>query len=352
MNVTGRSLVIVNFHSASLTAGAIRSARASSSEALNVVVVDNSLDESEMAALGLAGADRVISAPRNLGYAGGVNLGRRHCDTGIVIASNPDVTFAAGAIDRLADQLDRGAAVAGPLLTWDDAGRWLLPPSDVRTAVSNFSESLAARSAFWFRLRDRRRISSRLAFWSLDRAIDVRALSGAVMAIRLDAFDDLGGFDERFPLYFEESDFLRRVARSGRRIVYEPAARCRHAYNQSAGSVAGEAAAAYQYSEKRYFEKWNGRLVTRALAAWARPPRGYPARPLMPGEPIAIERSDVIVEASPLPGFATAAGYFPDSPSVCIPDEVWQSFRGEKLYVRVVHRDTSEVLDVYVLTKE
>lgn len=351
MSIAGRSLVIVNFHSAILTAGAIRSARASSSEALDVVVIDNSLDESEIAALSSVGADRIIAAPRNLGYAAGLNLGRRHCRGGVMIASNPDVTFAAGAIDQLCDQLRQGAAVAGPLLTWDDAGCWLLPPSDLHTTLGRFSEAMASRSRYWFRRRDRSRTLARMAFWSLHRPTEVRALSGAVMAIRLDAFDDAGGFDERFPLYFEETDLLRRVAASGRRIVYAPGARCRHAYNQSAGQVADVASAAYQYSEQRYFEKWSGKLMTRTLKALARSPRAYPARPLVLGEPIAIERRDVVVEASPLPGFATAAGYFPDSLRVDIPREVQQSLHGDKLYVRVVRRDSAEVVDVYVLTK-
>ena len=44
-----------------------------------------------------------------------------------------------------------------------------------------------------------------------DRGTHVN-LSGAVLAVRAADLDRAGGFDERFPLYFEETDFLRRIA--------------------------------------------------------------------------------------------------------------------------------------------
>ena len=318
------SLLVVNYRSAPLAIEAIRSARAATSQPLQVVVVDNS---SEADAL-RPHADVVIASPVNRGYAGGINDGRAHCRGDVIIAANPDVIFAPGSIDALADALQH-AAVAGPALFWDDAHRWLLPPSELHTAWQKIDEVLGSRSRAWLRARDRRRFLARVAFWSLQQTTEVRALSGAVMAFHADA----PSFDERFPLYFEETDFLRRVRG---RIVYVPAARVRHLYNQSAGQVSSDAAARYAQSELRYLEKWNGPFLARTLKRLERPPLAFDF-----GDPIDVE-GDLVIEASPLQNFATAAGCFA-SRVVDLPSDVLSSWRGDTIYLRAVERATGHV---------
>jgi GT2 family glycosyltransferase len=337
------SLLVVNYRSAELARTAIRTARASSSQRLQVVAVDNSLDPAEADGLRDV-ADVVIVSETNSGYAGGINRGRRACTGDIIIVTNPDVVFAAQAIDHLAAEL-RTASIAGPALFWDDDHRWMLPPADRNSGWEKIDELLAARSIAWAKERDRRRFRQRVAFWSATEPRDVRALSGAVLAFRAADFDALGGFDERFPLYFEETDFLRRAAERHMRIRYVPAAKCRHLYNQSAGQVAADAAASYGISEQRYLEKWNGPFAARFLARMARPPRVWPAQPL--AGPLVLDRDNVVVEASPLPGFATAAGHFPASRTVDLPPEVRDSLRDGVLYLRTVVRTTGEVLATY-----
>ncbi|HEV2720145.1 MAG TPA: glycosyltransferase family 2 protein, partial [Thermoanaerobaculia bacterium] len=254
---TAVSLLVVNYRSAPLALEAIRSARAGTRAPLQVVVVDNSAEADALR----PAADVFIASERNVGYAAAINRGRRACDGDVIVAANPDVIFAAGAIDELAEA---GAAVAGPALFWDDAHEWFLPPADLHTARDVLGRALATRSRAFARRRERRRIRTRIAFWSLTETTPVRAISGAVMAIRARAFDDAGGFDERFPLYFEENDFLRRVRGE---IVYVPAARVRHLYNQSAGP-SPEAAALYARSEAEYLRKWGGTLWKKFEKSW------------------------------------------------------------------------------------
>src|SRR5215212_10234803 len=251
------SLLIVNYRSAALAAAAIRSARAASREPLQVIVVDNSCDAAEAEALRGIG-DKLVVADTNRGYAGDM-----------IIVANPDVIFAPESIDRLVAPLDGRTAVTGPALFWDDAHEWFLPPGDVHTAWEKLDEVLASRSRAWLAFRDRRRFRGRVRFWRLTQPTPVRTLSGAVMAIRAEDLDDVGGFDERFALYFEETDFLRRIAERRKRIVYVPEAKCRHLYNQSA---AGEAGDRYAQSELRYLEKWNGPAFARFWSAVAKSP--------------------------------------------------------------------------------
>jgi GT2 family glycosyltransferase len=264
------SLLVVNYRSAALAIEAIRTARAATTEKLQVVVVDNSCDPNEADGLRPA-ADVLIVSATNRGYAGAINDGRRACDGEVLIVCNPDVTFGAGSIDALASAINGDVAVAGPALFWDSAMRWILPPAERLTAVQKVDEVLASRSSSWFAARDRRRIRKRAAFWSLQTTTRVESISGAVMAIRALDFDDFDGFDERFALYFEETDFLRRIAERRRVIVYVPEARCRHVYNQSAGQDSGDAARRYLESEQRDLAKWNGPFVARFLKSLERP---------------------------------------------------------------------------------
>jgi N-acetylglucosaminyl-diphospho-decaprenol L-rhamnosyltransferase len=321
--MTSVSLLVINYRSSALAGDAIATARAASSRPLQVIVVDNSVDPAEADALrGIA--DTVVVSPRNVGYAGGINAGRRLCDGDVIVVSNPDVRFGAKAIDRL---VDADAAVAGPALFWDDAHRWMLPPAELHTRWAVIDRVFASRSRAWARRRARRRFFERVAFWSLDRTAPVRALSGAVMAIRASAFDAAGGFDERFPLYFEENDFLRRVKGE---IVYVPSARCRHLYNQSAAASA-DAAALYARSELLYLRRWGG--------AFAKTFEGT----LHVAAPEVGDSDDIVLEASPLANFETAAGHF-DGDLSDISDDIWDTYRGDVLYLRTVDRQTALVL--------
>ena len=363
------SLLIVNFRSALLAAEAVRTARAGTSAPLQVVIVDNSCDANEADAL-RGVADTLIVSESNRGYAGGINAGRAACSGETIVISNPDVTFAPHALDLLAEPLGHRTAVAGPALFWDDAHEWHLPPGDLLTAPQKLDQILASRSARWREERDRRRIRERIAFWSLRETTPVRMLSGAVLAVRAADFDP---FDERFLLYFEETDFLRCMAQRRKRIVYVPAARVRHIYNQSAGQIGHDGALRYAESELKYLEKWNGPWLARTMKRLEKPLPSVianelvarapmlgddamdPARDVIhhgdtdaqrgterhrgqsvirsAGEPHSGE-DDVLTEVSPLPSFDTAAGYFGRAAGV--PPEVRQSLGDGPLYLRIV----------------
>ncbi len=326
------SLLIVNYRSSTLAIDAIRTAREASRRPLQIIVADNSCDPREVDAL-RPHADVVIASASNRGYAGGINDGRKECRGDAIVITNPDVTFAAGSIDALVDALD-SAAVAGPALFWDEQHRWLLPPAELHTTLGKADEVLASRSAAYARSRDRRRFFNRVAFWSLTQTTRVRALSGAVMAIRRDAPE----FDERFALYFEETDFLRRVDGP---IVYVPAARVRHYYNQSAGQESLESAARYAQSELKYLEKWSGPFAARMLKSIERPPALHHYDEI--DRPIEMNRGDVVIEASPLPNFATAAGCL-DPTATELPPDVVASWKGGPIYLRAVERATGQTI--------
>ena len=339
------SLVVVNYRSAALAAAAIRSARAATSRDLQVIVVDNSCDPAETAAL-RDHADELIVSKSNRGYGGAINDARARCKGNFIVVANADVSFGEGAIDTLVAAMSDDVAVAGPALFWDDGYSWMLPPSELVTTGEKLEQAVASRLAPFARWRGRVRARRRARFWALTEVTQMSAISGAIMAIRVSDLDGVNGFDERFPLYFEENDLLRRLAGRGRGIVYVPRARCRHIYNQSAGNDRQAAAEMYGLSEVAYLQKWSGKLTARFLKALERPLAASATASSYAA--IELPHSEVIIEASPLPSFWTAAGHFPRAASVEIPAEVWSAYRAEVLYLRVLDRRTGHVLANYV----
>lgn len=219
-----------------------------------------------------------IEPGRNLGYAGGVNRGIAAVDADRLLVANPDVVLRPGALEPLLDVLERGAAAAGPRFEWDRAGRWWLPPAEERTRRWELLAALAQRSERWAARARRRWRRHARRHWEADRPMASRALSGALLAIRRDAWSRVGPFDEGYHLYFEESDWLARLAAARLPSCYVPAARAWHLYAQSSlresRSAGWFAEAAARFRERTY-----GARFARLLARLERAPvaAGHPA---------------------------------------------------------------------------
>ncbi|HVT43050.1 MAG TPA: glycosyltransferase family 2 protein [Thermoanaerobaculia bacterium] len=332
-----RSLLIVNFRSAELAREAVASARQASSAPLQVVIVDNSCDDAELARLRDLDV-LLIAAERNLGYAGGINRGVESCGGEVIVIANPDVVFGEGSIDRLAAALSEGIGMSGPALFWDIGHEWHLPPADPGSMGEKLSELAALRSSSWRARRERARARRRVRFWSDSSTRRVDAISGAVMCVDRAVLDSIGTFDEQYPLYFEEIDFMRRMhGISG--IAYVPSAQCRHLYNQSA-SMDGAASLKYLQSEYLYYRKWYGARFVSLVGRFGRDPHPPLFAPDLEGSAIPIEEplDEVVVELSPSASFDSAAGHFPQSQEVAVPREIWSDHRGETLHARLIDR--------------
>jgi hypothetical protein len=88
---------------------------------------------------------------------------------------------------------------------------------------------------------------------------DVPFMTGAFMCCRTDVLKAIGGFDERFFLYFEDADLSRRVQQFGFRTAYFPEACVTHAWERMAHRN-WRMAWVFSISAWRYFRKWGLRL--------------------------------------------------------------------------------------------
>ncbi len=168
----------------------------------------------------------VIESPANLGYGGGHNLALSDVgDYHLVL--NPDVHLASEAlvagVARLAG--DPGLVLLSPLATGSDGSREYLckrHPSVLVLLLRAFAPTLGWR--LW---------PERMADYQMSdcckegEEVEVPLVSGCFMLIRGSALRQVGGFDERYFLYFEDFDLSRRLAAHGR-LLYYPGMRIVH----------------------------------------------------------------------------------------------------------------------------
>jgi GT2 family glycosyltransferase len=90
---------------------------------------------------------------------------------------------------------------------------------------------------------------------------EVDWVSGALMLIRRDTFDAVGGFDDRFFLYWEDADFCKRAATAGWTTWYAPVAEVVHRTARASRHAPIRSLAAFHVSAFRYYWKHGGTLA-------------------------------------------------------------------------------------------
>jgi GT2 family glycosyltransferase len=162
----------------------------------------------------------------NDGLAAGWNRGIAETASEHVLVLNADAWLVEGALTRLVAAADRHprAAAIGPRLS--------NPDGSLQRSVRGFPTTWRLATEYLY-LR-------KLAPWS--RALNsfygagfdhgrervVEWVMGACFLLRRSAYDDVGPFDERFFLFSEEVDWMRRATDRGWSVVFTPDARCVH----------------------------------------------------------------------------------------------------------------------------
>ena len=174
----------------------------------------------------------------NLGYGGGMNAGANalrpmreagEIDTDYLLLVNPDVEFNAGSIDKLiacARRWDKAGSV-GPKIVEPD-GTIYPSARAIPSIINGIGHSIFADiwpSNPWSRAYrdDDDMDTERVSGW----------LSGSCLLVRWDAFDAIGGFDERYFMYLEDIDLADRMSRAGYLNIFCPDATINHAQGHS-----------------------------------------------------------------------------------------------------------------------
>ena len=251
-------LVIVNYRSYDELSRCLTSLEHARARFGLVVVIDH---ESDLEAAARVSAAfpwvRVIERATNEGFATGVNHGVRSTSAPFILLLNPDCVVHEGGLSALLEYAyaRSDAAIVGPGILNADGTR----QASARR-FPNLTTMIAGRSS-WLTRRFPRNPLSR---WNLpgtahgSEPIEVDWVSGACMVMRRDAYEQVGGMDERFFLYWEDADLCRRLSQRGWRIVYFPAAAVVHVGGRSSIHAYRESLAAFHQSAFALFRKHAG----------------------------------------------------------------------------------------------
>lgn len=200
------AIVFVTYNSGGCVGEALASVR-STLPGSEVIVVDNASTDGSVDIAEQQGADRVIALQRNIGFGSACNVGARAASRRHVLFANPDVMLEDARYQELAAQL--GAERLG-----------LLVPALVGPAGRDRSEPQIFREHHWLKdcislaigplLPRELRTPARVA------TEDASVWAGAaLLMVRKAEFFNLGGFDQRFFLYYEDRELSRRYRRAG-----------------------------------------------------------------------------------------------------------------------------------------
>ena len=191
----------------------------------------------------------LLSQPRNGGFAYGVNRGLERARGTWILLLNTDaqVSWTNVRAFLAAAEREPDAGVFGPRIV-DERGA-----TQRSTWPRHLPRHYLPQALFLDRLATRADPTG---------PADVDCVSGCVFLFRAAVLADIGGFDERFFMYFEEADFCERAGRAGWRVRWLPDASFVHAGGLSAGQAAEKTFLAFRESCLLYHAAWHGRLLT------------------------------------------------------------------------------------------
>ncbi len=220
------SIVTINWNSGEMTAEAIDSLLAQTIvDELEIVVVDNGSTDSSDRALEKKFGDRIIlvRARSNLGYAGGSNAGAARATGRYVIFFNNDAVACAEWASQLvnaADNDDTLGMCTSRIMCYDD-----------RSVIDNVGHNISGDGIG----RSRGHLQPMSAEYKT--AAETLLASGCAGLYRRDLFEQVGGFDEDFFAYCEDSDIGLAIRGLGYRCLYVPAAVTYHRQSATASIV-------------------------------------------------------------------------------------------------------------------
>lgn len=251
------SIIVPVFGKHEFTYSSLRSvAEQTAGARYEVIVVDDCSPEPVSEALSMIEGVRVLRNPVNLGFVGSCNRGATLARAAVLVFLNNDTLVTEGWLVALLSALSQpGAGLVGAKLVNADGSLQEAGCIIWRGATpSQYGRNDDPGKPEYNYLRD------------------VDYCSGACIAIEKALFAELGGFDAAYaPAYFEDSDLAMRVRQSGRRVLYQPAARVVHFEGATAGRSLQAGVKAHQATNHaRFAAQWGALCDAR---------RRFPDRP-------------------------------------------------------------------------
>lgn len=210
------SIITINFREASVSIALLDSIRKNSYKNLEVILVDNgSLEDNTAVFKAHFPTVKVIISKKNLGFAGGNNLGMRKATGDYLFFVNNDTVFTDGLIENLLKRFaSPKVGAVGPKIHYFDH------PGIIQFAGFTSVSPITGRN----QTIGEKEVDN----GQYNTAAEMPYIHGAAMMLSREAIDRVGGMPENYFLYYEELDWCAQIRKAGYTIFYEPAALIYH----------------------------------------------------------------------------------------------------------------------------
>lgn len=160
---------------------------------------------------------KLIDIGENIGYGRGNNLAAKVAKGEYLFFLNPDTEILDNALNKLLRFAEHSSfGIIAPQL--------IEPSGSIQPSVRKLPTLLGAIKEFWFGKKSEFEAYAP----SGQKETEVESVVGAAILIRRDYFLKLGGFDEKYFMYFEDLDLCRKVIRDSQKIIYLPSVKIKH----------------------------------------------------------------------------------------------------------------------------
>ena len=255
------SIVVLSYNTKKLLEQTLRSIP--ENDKWEVIVVDNGSDDGSFEMLKSKYKKvKTIRNSKNLGFAGGNNVGIKASQGKYVMLLNSDTKIINDSIEKMVGYLEKNKEVGavGPKLMLPDGAIDLACHRSFPTPWNALSYFLKLEQT----MPNSKTFGGYHRTWEdFNESHDVEVISAGAMMVRREVIDEVGLLDEQFFLYGEDIDWCKRIYDAGWRIVYLPESVIIHFKSQSGKSKSGKKAketkniSRYHFfnTMKQYYEK-------------------------------------------------------------------------------------------------
>jgi GT2 family glycosyltransferase len=245
------SILVANFNGANLLPDFLKSLAVLSYENREVVVIDNGSTDDSLKILEKHSWVKVVRSDRNLGFAGGNNLGLKACSGELILLLNNDTIVHPGFLEPLCKYLE-GHSRVGIV-----QGKMLLPRFDgLLDVCGSFLTAFGLPYHYGYYKPDGPKYQ---------RSFPVFSAKGACLLFRRQVVSEAGGFlfDDDFFCFYEESDFCHRAWVAGWEVHFVDSPPTQHLQ----GGTSRKEDAAFPL---RYYLRNMGFSLMSNLSFWSR----------------------------------------------------------------------------------
>ncbi len=222
-------VILVNHNSGEALGQCLKTLQKGGSEGLNISVVDNASVDDSMADLPSDLPLSIIKNAENLGFAKACNQGAKQGKAEFIAVINPDCFVTVQQLQKLSENLknDAKAALIGCRVLNEDGGLQAASRRRLPTFWRVVFHVTGLSRWSWFQGIN---INDTGQFAGI---IKVTAVNGACLLVKRTAFEQIKGFDESYPLHFEDLDLFVRLQKDGGHVLYDPSVEVVHLKGQS-----------------------------------------------------------------------------------------------------------------------